>query len=96
MQQFILSSLSEQNPDIDELASIVDERWKFFFPFIDEEEKNRRDAQTIISLLLFGIHFHVLQTRGENVTLQKPDTNTEGNFEPLEKSLKDIVDWAFA
>lgn len=96
MQQIILSSLNAENPDIDELARIVDERWKVFFPFVDERERNRRDARTVISLLLSGIHFHILQTRGESIALQEPNNKARADVKQLEKSLTDIVDWTFA
>ncbi|WP_312338145.1 hypothetical protein [Sphingobacterium sp.] len=95
MQGIIMSTLQENNPDLDDLAIRVEKRWNLFFPFSQVINDENLRLRTLISILLSGLHFYLLQSKSESSIFYNMDFNSKECIEQIEKSIWNILDWTF-
>ncbi len=95
MQGIIISTLQENNPDLDDLSIRVEKRWNLFFPFSQVINNENLRLRTLISVLLSGLHFYVLQSKSESSIFYNMDFNSKECIEQIEKSIWSILDWTF-
>lgn len=95
MHGMIMSTLQENNPDLDDLAKKVKKRWNLFFPFSQTINDENLRLRTHISVLLSGLHFYVLQSKSECSIFYNMRFDSKECIEQIEKSIWNILDWTF-
>lgn len=95
MQEIIMFTLQENNPDLDDLSIRVEKRWGLFFPFSQVINDENLRLRTLISILLSGLHFYLLQSKSEKSIFNKIDFKSKEGIEQVEKSIWNILDWTF-
>jgi len=92
MQKVILWQLSERSEMMSQLSQARDDVSALFFPFADEELKDKQvDLRAVTSLLIAGIYYLVLHTKTTDSTFCEIDLTQEEGMNRIREAIKFIL-----
>ncbi|MNL51048.1 hypothetical protein D3C87_1741150 [compost metagenome] len=92
MQKIILWQLSERSEMMSQLSQSRDDVSALFFPYADEELKDKQvDLRAVTSLLIAGIYYLVLHTKTTASTFCEIDLTQEEGMNRIKEAIKFIL-----